>query len=152
MRVHPYCICTTVSARALAVLLESGGRGTYRDEHPWLAARDVLAAGTQAGERVPVLFAAGRPPRFSHWAMIEEIEVVQLHRATWETACRFTALQPVNPIFESPDSVFLKPSGEQLDRERREGIHRHRYGLTELELHPYAICETPPFILTASGG
>jgi hypothetical protein len=77
--------------------------------------------------------------------------VVALHRATWESACTFTSLHPVNPIFEAPDSVFLKPSGEQLAREQREGIHRHRYPLTELELHPYAICETPAFIGVQAG-
>jgi hypothetical protein len=152
MTVHAYCICTTVSAKALAALLENGGRGTYRDEHPWLIARDLVAAARQAGERVPVLFASGRPARFSHWSFIDALEVLELHRARWETACSFSALQPVNPIFEEIDSLFLKPSSEQLDRERREGIPRHRHPLTERELHPYAICETPPFIEVVAAG
>ena len=62
----------------------------------------------------------------------------------------FTPLQPVNPIWTDLDSVFLKPSGEQLQREIVEGIHQHRYPVTEGEIRPYAICETPAFIGQAS--
>src|SRR6056297_1688927 len=144
---HHYCLCTTVSDRALHGLLESSGRGTFRTEHPWLVARGLLNDAAAAGHGLPVLFAAGTPARFSHWGYVESLEVVQLHRAAWETACGFTPLRPVNPVFESIDSLFLKPSAEQLDRERLEGIHQHRHALTLAELHPYAICETPAFIV-----
>ncbi len=147
MAAHPYCICTTVSEAALQALLESGGRGSYRDNHPWLVAREFLERAEAAGERLPVLFAVGAPPRFSHWGFVESLEVVELHRATWETVCTFSALKPVNPIFEAIDSLFLKPSEEQRAREQREAIHQHRYPLTVAELHPYAICETPAFVL-----
>jgi hypothetical protein len=147
MTIAPLCICTTVSAKALQGLLEASGRGTYRDDHPWLVARDMLRDSTADGLRLPVLFAVGSPSRFSHWGFIETLQVVELHRATWETACTFTPLQPVNPIFEPVDSLFLKPTAEQLIRERLEGITQHRYPLTEAELRPYAICETPAFIL-----
>jgi hypothetical protein len=147
MNIDPCCICTTVSDKALRALLEASGRGTYRDDQPWLVARDLLIAGEAAGRQLPILFAVGQPSRFSHWGFIETLQVVELHRATWETACTFTPLKPVNPIFEAIDSLFLKPTAEQLDRERLEGIPQHRYPLTEAELHPYAICETPAFIL-----
>jgi hypothetical protein len=147
MMPYPYCLCTTVSDKALAALLEASGRGTYRDSHPWLVAADLFRQAEAAGQRLPVLFAAGRPLRFSHWGFVETLAVVELHRATWETACTFTPLKPVNPIFEDIDSVFLKPAPEQLERERRESIHQHRYPVTEAELHPYAICETPAFIV-----
>lgn len=147
MTAYPYCICTTVSAKALSGLLEAGGRGTYRDDHPWLVARDLLTVAGGEDARLPILFASGHPAQFSHWGFIESLEVVELHRATWETACRFSPLKAVNPIFEAIDSLFLKPSAEQIDRERLEGIHQHRYPLTEAELHPYGICETPAFIL-----
>jgi hypothetical protein len=146
MSPYPYCLCTTVSEKALKVLLEASGRGTYRDSHPWLVAADLLRQAEAADQHLAVLFAVGRPLRFSHWGFVESLAVVELHRATWETACTFTQLKPVNPIFEDVDSVFLKPTAEQLDRERREAIHQHRYPVTEAELHPYAICETPAFI------
>ncbi len=146
MNIAPYCICTTVSEKGLTALLEVSGRGTYRDDHPWLVARDLLAECRASDARLPILLATGNPCRFSHWGFIEQLEVVELHRATWATACVFTPLKPVNPIFEAIDSVFLKPTAEQLAREQREGIHQHRYPVTLAELHPYAIGETPAFI------
>ncbi len=144
---HPYCLCTTVSGKALAVLLETAGQGTYRDSHPWLAALALHREAADAGQRRPLLFASGRPSAFSHWGYVTDLSVLELHRATWETEIRFSPLTPVNPIWEALDAVFLKPSAEQLFREEQEGIHRHRYPVTEGEIHPYAICETPGFIL-----
>jgi hypothetical protein len=146
IRPHPYCVATTVSDEALKVLLEASGEGKYRDTHPWLAALDMLDAAGAAGERLPVLFASGKPSAFSHWGYVTDLAVVELHRATWETVLSFTPLQPVNPIWVDLDSVLLKPTAEQLDREVREGIHQHRYPVTEGEIRPYAICETPAFI------
>jgi len=146
MDIAPHCICTAVSAKALQSLLESSGRGTYRDRYPWLVARELLDAAAAAGQRLPLILAAGTPPAFSHWGFIESLEVVELHRASWESACSFTRLKPVNPIFAEVDSLFLQPTAERLARERREGITRHRYPLSAAELHPYAICETPAFI------
>lgn len=146
MEIAPYCIAAPVSGKALQALLEASGRGTYRDSQPWLVARELLERCHAAGMRLPILFAAGSPARFSHWGFIERLDVVELHRATWETACAFTPLKAVHPIFEDIDSVFLKPTEEQSSRERLEGIAQHRYPVTEAELRPYAICETPAFI------
>lgn len=143
---YPYCLATTVGAEALKVLLESSGEGKYRDTHPWLAALDMLDAARAADQALPLLFASGQPSEFSHWGFVTDLAVVELHRATWETVLSFTPLQPVNPIWVALDSVQLKPTAEQLDRERREGIHQHRYPVTVGEIHPYAICETPAFI------
>ncbi len=145
-RAFPYCVATTVSGEALKVLLESSGEGKYRDTHPWLAALDLHDAARAAGSALPVLFATGQPSAFSHWGFVTDLAVVELHRATWETVLSFTPLTPVNPIWVDLDSVLLKPTAEQLDREVREGIHQHRYPVTEGEIHPYAICETPAFI------
>jgi hypothetical protein len=150
MSVHAYCICTTVGAKSLQALLEASGRGRYRDEHPWLVAREMLTRATQLEERLPILFATGQPSEFSHWGFLEAIDVHELHRGQWETRCTFTPLEPVNSIWSSLDSVFLNPGAEQLHRESVEGIHQHRYALGEGEIHPYAICETPAFILTVA--
>jgi len=143
---YPYCLCTTVSGKALDALLESSGQGKYRDNHPWLVALDLLDAASAVGLRLPVLFATGQPSVFSHWGYVEDLAVVELHRATWETVLSFTPLEPVHPIWTDLDAILLKPTAEQLEREVREGIHKHRYPLTEGEIRPYAICETPPFI------
>ena len=147
MSAFAYCICTTVDARALKALLEASGQGRYKDEQPWLIARELLNEAKAQSASLPILFATGHPPEFSHWGFIESIDVVELHRGTWESRCAFSPLHPVNPIWTSIDSVFLKPTGEQLKREMLEGIASHRYPLNEGELHPYAICETPAFIL-----
>ena len=149
--VYAYCLATTVANQALKVLLENSGQGTYRDTHPWLVAMDLFESAARDGEQGPILFATGSPSTFSHWGMVRDIRVVELHRATWETVCEFSPLKPVNPIWTELDSVLLKPTAEQIERERREGIHQHRYPVTEGEIHPYAICETPPFILQDSG-
>jgi hypothetical protein len=151
MTAYSFCICTTVAAKSLQVLLEASGKGNYKDEHPWLVARDFLNDARAQGSRLPILFATGQPSEFSHWGYIENIDVVELHRAQWETRCGFSPLQAMNPIWTGIDSVFLKPSVEQQRREELENIHQHRYALTEGELHPYAICETPPFILALDG-
>jgi hypothetical protein len=146
---YPYCICTTVGEKALDVLLDNSGRGKYRDTHPWLVALEMLDTARAEGALLPVLFATGTPSAFSHWGFIDDLAVVELHRATWETVLSFSPLQPVNPIWNELDSVFLKPSEEQRKREEVEAIHQHRYPVTEGEIRPYAICETPAFILQA---
>lgn len=148
--IHPYCLVAPVAAKALQHLLEGEGRGTYRDTHPWLVAREMFLDARAAGERVAVLFAVSEQLTFSHWAFVETLEVIELHRATWESALGFSPLQPVNPIWEPLDALLLRPTLEQLRREKLEGIHQHRYALNNGELHPYAICETPAFILTHS--
>lgn len=149
---YPYCLATTVAEKALEVLLEQNGEGKYRDTHPWLAALDMLDKARAADQILPILFASGQPSEFSHWGIVTDLAVVELHRATWETVLSFTPLKPVNPIWVELDSVLLKPTAEQLDREVREGIHQHRYPVTEGEIHPYAICETPAFIGKADTG
>ena len=144
---YPYCICTTVGEKALKVLLEGNGNGKYKDTHPWLVALELLDLAHSEARSLPILFASGQPSEFSHWGFINDLAVVELHRATWETVCDFSPLKPVNPIWTDLDSLLLKPSEEQLKRETQEGIHQHRYSLTEGEIHPYAICETPGFVL-----
>jgi hypothetical protein len=151
---YPYCICTTVGEKALQVLLEASGNGKYKDTHPWLVALELMDRAHSEAQSLPILFAIGQPSEFSHWGIIKDLAVVELHRATWETVCEFSPLKPVNPIWTDLDSLLLKPSEEQLQREGLEGIHQHRYPLTEGEIHPYAICETPGFVLhdaTATG-
>jgi len=149
---HPYCIATVVTDKAIDSMLEAGGDGTYKDTHPWLLALDMFDAATQAGELVPILFASmhddGRVT-FTHWSTIDDLSVVELHRATWDTRCHFKSLYPMNPIFEPIDSIFIKASFEQMERERREGIRVSRKALDENHIHPYAICETPVFVMEA---
>ncbi len=147
---HPYCIATIVTAKAIEALLEASGEGNYRDEHPWLVARDLLAAAQAAEQALPIMFASladdGSPAAFTHWSVIRDIDVVELHRGQWDTRCAFGTLAPVNPIWEPIDSLLIKASSEQMERESREAIRVSRQPLDEHHIHPYAICETPAFI------
>ena len=105
------------------LLLEGGGNGSYRDTQPWLVAQTMLQDAHARGTAVPIVLAAtdeqGRTT-CSHWSIIEAIEVVELHRGQWESRVRFGVLKQVNPIWESLDSLLMKASWEQMERERLE--------------------------------
>ena len=149
---HPFCIATVVTGKAIETMLETGEGGNYRDEHPWLIAAEMFEAVQSRGVHLPILFAcmsSDREIHFSHWATVTAIDVVELHRGQWQSRCSFSELKPFNPIWEAIDSVFVKPSAEQLEREHREGIRVYRTELDEHQIHPYAICETPAFITEA---
>ena len=147
MNAAPWCIAAVVTEKAIEGLLESGSGGLFKDSHPWLVAQDLFRSMAAQDQALPILLATGQPLAFSHWGLIEQIDVVELHLGQWETACRFDTPKAMHPIFSELGSVFLKPASEQLERERREGLRQHRTALDEMHVHPYAICETPAFIL-----
>ncbi len=147
---YAYCIATIVTHKAIDAMLEGSGQGSYRDDHPWLVAQKIFTQASQADVALPILFASKADDghaHMSHWAWIDDIEVVELHRGQWESRCRFGVLKPMNPIWADIDSIFIKPSQEQLDRESLEGVRVYRTALDEHHIHPYAICETPQFII-----
>lgn len=147
MTVSSRCICTAIDAKVLAKIIESHVEGaTYIDSHPWIVAQELLHEVTSAEQRLPLMFATGAPVAFSHWTFVDAIDVRELHHGDWETHCEIGALKPVNPIWESIDSVVLAPSAEQLHREQVEPVHIHRQMLSEQHIWPYAVCETPAFI------
>lgn len=155
MDVYPYCLCTSVPAKAIASFLdgrglEGGGVGSYRDAHPWLIAREMKEAADGAAQALVVLIASGEPPGLTHWTVVTRIDVVELHRGMWETACDFSSLEPVPEIWSPLDSVILKPGDDQLRRERLEPIRKHRQLLDVRHIHPYAVCETPAFLMLAA--
>ncbi len=149
MNSFPFCICVTVSAKALSAILDNGGRGTYGDSHPWLIAEELLQAARDAGATLPLLLATGTPLELVHWGAIRAIDVGELHKGTWESRCEFDQLHTVNPLFTSIDSVVLRPGAEELRREELEGVRPWRHPLDERHIRPYAICETPAFIAVA---
>lgn len=146
---YPYCICTTASAKSIQSLLEGSGQGSVTLPEPWLVAAEMLADADHRNLRVPLMLASGNPLQFTHWAWIKRIDVVELHRASFESRCEFGSLEPVNLIFSEIDSMLLRPPEYQLRRESLEGVRQHRHALTTAELHPYALCETPGFLLDA---
>ena len=106
---YPFCIATVVTTNAIEAMLEAGGEGTYKDTHPWLVAKEFFKQAREDALLLPILFASMEDDshsviNFSHWSTVDEIEVVELHRATWDTRCHFTTLRKMNPIFEPIDS------------------------------------------------
>ena len=55
----------------------------------------------------------------------------------------------MHPIWTALDSLMLKPGDDQLRRESLEPIPLLRHPLDERHVRPYAICETPAFMLAA---
>jgi hypothetical protein len=146
MNTYPYCIVATVSAKALTAILDNGGRGSYRDSHPWLIAAEMLQDARARADVLPLILATGSPLELSHWAVIRDVDVDELHKGTWESRCDFDELQSVSPIFTALDSLMLKPGDDALRRERLEDVRPWRQSLDERHIRPYAICETPAFI------
>lgn len=146
MNTYPYCIVVAVSAKALTAILDNGGRGAYRDHHPWLMAEELLLAARDRGAVLPLILATGSPLELAHWAAIREIDVEEFHKGSWESRCHFDALHPVSPVFTALDSLMLKPGDDELRREQLEDVRPWRHALDERHIRPYAICETPAFI------
>lgn len=147
--IHPWCIATVTSAKAITTLTENDQGGAYRDNHPWLIAEDLWRVAESAGESMPILLAVheGNTIAFSHYAFITSVEVLAKQLGGYDSVCRFTQLLKMHPIWSEIDSVALKPTAEQLAREHREDLHQHRFHLTSQLIRPYAICETPAFLL-----
>ncbi|MYD44326.1 MAG: hypothetical protein F4W90_10615 [Gammaproteobacteria bacterium] len=142
-----YCIVTVTDQRALDSVHEAGSqRGSFRDRHPWLVALELLEKAQKAEEVMPLIFAVEPELQLKDWALVTDIDVATYSGQAYETRCSFEQLRPVNPIFESLDSLMLLPSQEQLHREALEPIRKYREHLDDIHVHPYAICETPAFV------
>lgn len=151
----PFSICVRVTEKALATLLEQSadGSGAYRDAHPWIVAHRLWQDALAVSQSLPLLFSAGDDiklgPEFAYWGLLTHVDLVELHRSSWQTRAQFDHLRAVHPIFTSIDSVFMQPTAEQYEREAKEDITQQRQALTVHALHPYAIVETPAYIVEA---
>ena len=147
-RVCDFSLATVVSSKSIETMLEADTGGLFKDQNLWQVAQSFYRQADKRGELVALLFAVreGEETWFSHWAMVKDIEVLELPDSRGESRCYFDKLQPFNPIWEAIDSLFHKPSDEQLQREILEGARTLRWPLQVNQLHPYTICETPAFI------
>ena len=143
-----FCLATVVSPKSIAAMLEADSGGLFKDQHLWRVAQSFYRRADAQNQWVPLLFAVrdGEQSWFSHWALIQGIEVLELPDSRGESRCYFDKLQPFNPIWEAIDSLSHKPSDEQLQREKLEGARTLRWPLQDNQLHPYTICETPAII------
>lgn len=147
MAYHDVCVATTVDGKALQVILESPTRGgSFTQSHPWILAREEHMLARSRDRAMVVMFAASDTLEFSHWAPVKEIEVREYQGSTCESIVHFGELQEVGEIWRTLDSVFLKPSAEQLRREELEQVRPTRAALDAHHIHPYALIEAPPFL------
>lgn len=146
MAAHSLCLAVAVNGDALERLLAEGDVGGYRDSHPWYVAVTLLASAKAQGHALYLLFAAGSPLGLSHWAEVVDIEVHR-YASKRETQVKIGATGMVSPLFEELESVTLAASTWQLEREQQEGLRVRRVHLDSHWIRPYAICETPAFLL-----
>lgn len=146
--VSEFCLATVVTPKSIESMLEADTGGLFKDQNLWRVAKTFFLKAQAAQLSVPLLFAVrdGEAAWFSHWSMINSIEVLELPDSRGESRCYFDRLEPFNPIWQAIDSLSHKPSDEQLSREQLEGARTLRWPLQENQLHPYTICETPVFI------
>lgn len=147
MPYHDVCVATTVDAKALRMILDTPtSGGSFTQPHPWILAREEHMRARSLERDMVVLFATSESPELSHWAPITEIEVREYQGSDAESIVHFGELQEIGEIWRSLDSVFLKPSAEQLRREELEAVRPTRTSLNAHHIHPYALCEAPPFL------
>jgi hypothetical protein len=148
--VSDFCLATVVAPKSIEAMLEADSGGLFKDQHVWRVAETFFQNACAAQLSVPLLFAVrdGEESWFSHWSMINRIDVLELPDSRGESRCYFDRLQAFNPIWQAIDSLSHKPSDEQLNREKLEGARTLRWPLQDHQLHPYTICETPAFIRT----
>ena len=149
MSVHPLCLAVAVDGKALDRLLEEGEVGGYRDRHPWYVAADLLNTAREYGQQLFILLASGASLRLTHWAEVIDIEVYHV-ASDRQTRLSLGQSGRVSPLFEELESVTLAPSHWQLEREQQEGLRVRRVHLDSHWIRPYAICETPAFLLATS--
>ena len=147
MAYHDVCIATTVEAKAIQMILDGPtSGGSFTQTHPWIIAREELMLARSRERDMVVLFATTDVNEFSHWGPITEIEVREYQGSISESTVHFSELQPVGEIWRSLDALFLKPSAERLRREELEQVRPSRLPLDAHHIHPYALCEAPPFL------
>lgn len=153
MRPFHASICTVVTQAALDSFHEIGStKGSFKDQHPWYVARELLVEAQTNDLLLPLIFVTEETLKVSHWALIDDIDVTTYAKHSHESRCTFYDLQRVSLIFEQLDSLTLLPPREQIHRESLEPIRVLRNHLDEIHLRPYAICETPPFVSTSLDG
>ena len=55
---YPYSIATVVTYKAIEAMLEAGTDGNYKDDHPWLIAKDLFEHASDINQVLPILFAS----------------------------------------------------------------------------------------------
>ena len=128
----PFSIYTIRGSRFLAADHKNGGAGEFTENKRWTSALGFLDSARKAGQRLPLLFAAGESIRgVIYFAYIDDLFVSPPdENGNGTTKVRFSALRPLRPKHPL-SSLILRSSGEPL---------------SDYFIKPYAICHTPDFL------
>ena len=123
-----YCIHTFRHSGQLQKQEAEGGRHTLTEHKVWKAGSQLWAEAMRIGEEMPVIFsAADTDSGLIYWATIDDITVDYDKR---QTTCSYSNLRPIEP--QKPRSALRLRTGRQL---------------SDNLIRPYAICQTPCFLL-----
>ena len=81
-------------------MLEADTQGNYKDEHPWLIAKELFEHASSINQVLPIMFAckdSSKNSEFSHWSAIQDISVMELHKGKWSSKVQFGQLSKFNP-------------------------------------------------------
>ena len=62
-------------------MLEAGTEGNYKDDHPWLIAKELFEHAGSINQALPIMFACkdqDKESEFSHWSTISNVSVLLL--------------------------------------------------------------------------
>jgi uncharacterized protein YeaO (DUF488 family) len=130
--IFPYSIYTIRHSRDLAVDYNHGKQGKFTENKRWTSAVDFLSQARKAGQKLPILFAAGESIDGAiYFAFIDEIVVSPLdENGNGSTAIRFSELKKLHRKLPL-SALRLKSSGKPL---------------SEDFIRPYALCHTPDIL------
>ena len=94
--VSDFCLATIVTPKSIEAMLEADGAGLFKDQHLWRVAETFFQQARAADLAVPLLFAVrdGEECWFSHWSMIDSIEVLELPDSRGKAAAILIACNP----------------------------------------------------------
>ena len=148
--IYRYCIATLLNRATLDSILDQSNLAKIKDSHPWVVAKRVTESAHLSNQACPLLIGSldeNSEQKLSHVAIIQSIELQKRSTSALFTEVEIRDIREINPIWEDLDSIALKPSFEQIERENEEGLRTFRYHLDSRTIVPYAICETPAFLM-----
>ena len=148
--IYRYCIATLLNRATLDSILDQSDLAKIKDSHPWVVAKRITELAHSNNQSCPLLIGSldeNNEQKLTHTAIIQSIEIQNRSTSALFTEIEIKDIRVINPIWENLDSIALKPSFEQNERENEEGLRTFRYHLDSRTIAPYAICETPAFLL-----
>ena len=125
------CVYTIKHSDDLRATLANGGRGTYTERKKWVRAKQLLEEAKRTGKRLPVIFAPAEGTfQLFAWALLDEVVPDETSSYTFSELRLFDGQHHKSTLRKASD-------GEPLD---------------EQFIRPYAICQTPDYLVEQPAG